>query len=146
MITSGKAAISVTDEKTKVSRELTHLYVGDFFGETSIIYGSKRTATVSSVGTCTCGLLTKKDFDRMTDVRHFLILKKCDLIQQLSQNEQYEVLKHLMPVEFTKNALLIREGDVVKEEDFAFFMITKGEVRVFDEQHGNLVTLYEGIV
>ena len=46
----------MTDEKTQVTRELTHLYTGDFFGETSIIYGSKRTATVSAVGTCECGV------------------------------------------------------------------------------------------
>ena len=38
-------------------------------------------------------------------------MKKCDLIQQLSQAEQYEVLKHLIPVEFKKEQLLIKEGD-----------------------------------
>jgi CRP-like cAMP-binding protein len=80
----------------------------------------------------------------MTDVRHFLIMKKCDLIQQLSQAEQYEVLKHLIPVEFKKEQLLIKEGDIVQGEEYAFFMITKGEVRVFDKEHGTLVTLYEG--
>ena len=29
-------------------------------------------------------------------------------------------------------------------EQYAFYMITKGEVRVFDKEHGTLVTLYEG--
>ena len=145
VITEGKAAVTVRDEASEHGvREITHLYVGDSFGETSLIYGSDRTATVSSIGKCTCGILYKEDFDRMTDVRNFLIMKSCDLIQQLSQDEQVAVLSYLQPREFKAGEHLIEEGRVVQASEDAFFMITKGEIQVYDKAHGNLVALYAG--
>jgi CRP-like cAMP-binding protein len=145
VITEGKAVVSVLDAKSENNvHVITHLYVGDYFGETALIYGSKRTATVAAIGECRCGVLTKSAFDRMTNVRNFLIMKSCDLIQQLSQEEQLEVLAHLRPREFRAGEHLLREGAVPQLDEDALFIVTQGTCTVYDAAMGDLVTLRAG--
>ena len=75
VIKEGEAVITI-NENTPTERELTHIYIGQYFGETALIYGSKRTATVRSVGRCVCGVLSQDKFETLTQVRGFLLLQK----------------------------------------------------------------------
>ena len=47
LIAKGACSVSIMDEK-KVNRKYKNLRPGDYFGEISLIFGCKRTATVES--------------------------------------------------------------------------------------------------
>lgn len=72
IITRGEAVITENIEWKKkkdnvessspVMRELTRLYEGHCFGETSLVFDEPRSANVQAVGAVNCFYLTKKDF------------------------------------------------------------------------------------
>ena len=143
VIKEGEAAITI-HEDTPREKELTHIYPGDYFGETALNYGSKRTATVRAVGNCVCGVLDQKEFERLSEIRGFLLLQKCDLVKQLTRRQQMSVLNRLRPLEFSSGATVIREGDAVEMDDFGMYIITKGELDVVDAKRGRLASIYQG--
>ena len=143
VIKSGEAVITI-NEGTDQARELTHIYTGQFFGETALIYGSKRTATVRSVGTCICGVLDQIKFEQLTEVRGFLLLQKCDIIQSMNRKEQLLILSKLKPKEYNSGETVIKQGDVVNDNDDGMFIITKGELDVVDDTRGKLASIYQG--
>ena len=62
VILDGEASISVRDEESGKERLITHIYKGDFFGETSLIYGVRRTATVRAVSKVNCSVCIRHSF------------------------------------------------------------------------------------
>jgi len=144
VILQGEAAIFVIDEETKKERPITHIYAGDYFGETSLIYGVKRTATVRAVDSVKCCVLSRAKYLTMPHFRSFLTLSKCDLTKDLNRDAKLALCKCMRAVEYRKGDFVIREGDYVEDDANAFFMITKGEVEVFDSSDGHLVNLRVG--
>ena len=59
----------------------------------------------------------------------FLLLQKCDIIQQLTRSEQLSILDKLRPMEYHPGDVVIRQGDCVGDEDdgevfsFLFFRL-----------------------
>ena len=143
VIKKGEAVITV-DENTSGEREITHIYTGQFFGETALIYGSLRQATVRAVGQCVCGVLNQQKFEELVEVRAFLLLQKCDVIRALSPEEQLRIVAKLRPLEFQQGEQIIRQGDDVSLEDDGLFIITKGELSVVDNVRGRLASIYRG--
>ena len=74
----------------------------------------------------------------------FLLLQKCDIIQQLTRSEQLSILDKLRPMEYHPGDVVIRQGDCVGDEDDGLFIITKGELEVVDDKRGKLATIYQG--
>jgi CRP-like cAMP-binding protein len=143
VIKKGEAVITV-DENTSGEREITHIYTGQFFGETALIYGSLRQATVRAVGQCVCGVLNQQKFEELVEVRAFLLLQKCDVIRSLTPEEQLRIVAKLRPLEFQQGEQIIRQGDDVSLEDDGLFIITKGELSVVDNVRGRLASIYRG--
>jgi len=144
VILDGEASISVRDDESGKERLITHIYKGDYFGETSLIYGVRRTATVRAVSKVNCSVLTHQKYCEMPRFRSFLALSKCDITKNFSDDQKLAICSCLVPVEFQKGDYIIREKDTVKVEENAFFMITNGEVEVLDMEHGHLVNLRVG--
>eukprot|EP00939_MAST-03C_sp_MAST-3C-sp1_P004338 g4338.t1 len=144
VILEGEAAISVLDEETGKEKPITHIYKGDYFGETSLIYGVKRTATVRSIGKTRCCVLSRATYLSMPHFRSYVLLTKCDVTKDLDKKSKLALCKRLRPVEFKRGEFVIHEGHRVQPTDDALFMITKGEVEVLDKTNGHLVNLHVG--
>jgi len=61
LIAKGACEVSILDEK-KNRQKLKTLRPGDYFGEISLIYGCKRTATVTSMKYSTLAILKKNHY------------------------------------------------------------------------------------
>lgn len=61
LIAKGAVDVIIIDEKKK-EREIDTMRNGEFFGEISMIYGCKRTATVKSAKYSTLAKLSKKHY------------------------------------------------------------------------------------
>jgi len=61
LIAKGACEVSILDEK-KNPQKLNILRPGDYFGEISLIYGCKRTATVKSLKYSTLAMLEKSKY------------------------------------------------------------------------------------
>ena len=61
LVAKGTCQAYIKDEK-KIIREGDKITPGEFFGEISLVYGCKRTATVKAVKYSTLAVLTKKDY------------------------------------------------------------------------------------
>jgi CRP-like cAMP-binding protein len=62
LIARGECIVNIRDEKNKIIKNHKILQVSDYFGEISLIYGCKRTATVVSRKYTTLAKLTKAKF------------------------------------------------------------------------------------
>jgi CRP-like cAMP-binding protein len=61
LIAKGAVDVFIVDQKKK-SREIDTMRNGEFFGEISLIYGCKRTATIKSAKYSTLARLSKKSY------------------------------------------------------------------------------------
>lgn len=61
LIAKGACAVSIIDEKKNLQK-LKNLRPGDYFGEISLVYGCKRTATVISTKYSTLAMLEKQRY------------------------------------------------------------------------------------
>lgn len=61
LIAKGACAVSIIDEKKNLQK-LKNLRPGDYFGEISLVYGCKRTATVVSTKYSTLAMLEKSRY------------------------------------------------------------------------------------
>jgi CRP-like cAMP-binding protein len=66
LIARGECMVNIKDENNKVIRGHKILQVSDYFGEISMIYGCKRTATVVSRKYTTLAILSKPKFLMIT--------------------------------------------------------------------------------
>lgn len=133
--------VSKLNEETGQTKDLTHIYTGDYFGEMVLIYGGPRQATVTSCGNTKCMSLSKANFEKFPHVRYFLILQKVPLLAKLHREVQLEIVRRLKPCVYHAGEVVVKQGD----KGFDFFMITKGSAVVVDEMEGTVVTrLYEG--
>lgn len=143
VIVDGEAAVTKDDDDGS-RRLVTHLYRGDYFGETSMIYGVKRTATVTAVKPLDTYVMTREIYLNMPRVRSYVSLSKCDVTKDLDMDQKMNLCDHLRAVEFSRGEYVMREGDCVTADEPAFFMITMGEVEVSDSIRGHLVNLRVG--
>lgn len=63
IIARGECIVNIKDEKNKIVKDFKTLGVSDYFGEISLIYGCKRTATVVSRKYTTLAKLSKAKFE-----------------------------------------------------------------------------------
>lgn len=141
IIKEGEVVVLKRDANTGEEKELTHLYRGQNFGEISMIYGGKRVASVRSIGTCNCLVLSKNVFEQHKHLRMFLITKKVPLLAELSQEDRVAIVNKLQPRSFNEGDYVITQGDVVVDD--AFYMITSGKAAVVDGKK-TLTRLYQG--
>jgi len=139
VIVEGEAVVSKTEDSGE-TRDLTHIYPGDFFGELVLIYGGQRVATVTSYGRTKCMSLSRKSFEKYDDIRYFLILQKVPLLSGVPKEVQLEIVKRLKPAKFNKDDFVVKQGD----RGDAFFMITKGSALVIEDEDKIITRLYEG--
>jgi CRP-like cAMP-binding protein len=62
LIKSGTCVVTKRDPETKQESELCELKKGDYFGEGALRSNSKRAATISARGPCTCLTLSRARF------------------------------------------------------------------------------------
>lgn len=65
-IAKGECTVSILDVQNRLIKNHKTLTTADYFGEISLIYGCKRTATVISKNYTTLAKLTKQKFKEMT--------------------------------------------------------------------------------
>lgn len=77
VVTSGWLRAYVRDPETGASKSVRHLAEGDFFGEISVLAGTRRTATVTAADNCELLEFQKDDLDEIArthpDVRQVMI-------------------------------------------------------------------------
>ena len=78
IIAKGACEVSIIDEKKNVEK-LKVLRPGDYFGEIALIYGSKRSATVTSTKYSTLAMLVKESYKD-------ILIEFPDLQQQLKKH------------------------------------------------------------
>lgn len=66
LVAKGECIVNIRDEKNHLIRNHRILTTSDYFGEISMIYGCKRTATVTSRKYSTLAMLTQKKFKEIT--------------------------------------------------------------------------------
>lgn len=62
MIAKGECIVNIRDENNKMIKKFKTLMTSDYFGEISLIYGCKRTATVTSKKYTTLAMLPRNKF------------------------------------------------------------------------------------
>ena len=66
IIARGECLVNIRDEKNKLIKNFKILGPSDYFGEVSLIYGCKRTATVISRKYTTLAKLSKDTYSKVT--------------------------------------------------------------------------------
>jgi CRP-like cAMP-binding protein len=66
IVARGECIVNIRDEKNKMMEKFKILGVSDYFGEISLIYGCKRTATIVSRKYTTLGKLSRQMFSEIT--------------------------------------------------------------------------------
>lgn len=56
-----RGVVRISREQDGISRDLTSLFAGDFFGEMALLHDEERTATVTSISPCTLYRLERED-------------------------------------------------------------------------------------
>ena len=147
VITEGEAV--VTKKATKEGEtdiEITHLYAGGYFGEMSLLFDGKTSASILSVGDCTCMSLGREVFKTQPEVRLFLLTKKILILSQLPIEDRDEIVQSLEPRNYEDGDFVIRQGDSVEQD--AYFIIVSGIAKITENQPDgsmkHLTKIYQG--
>jgi len=138
VIIEGEAVVW-REEASGETRDVTHLYQFDYFGELALVYGQVRNSNVSAIGNATVMYLSKEGFEKFENIRVFMIVQKIPLLTKLRLDMQIKIVRKLKAVIFEKGEYVVRQG----ETGDAFYMISKGSAEVVE--HDEVAThLYEG--
>jgi CRP-like cAMP-binding protein len=100
-IAKGECSVHIIDEKKRAHRDHKILRVGDYFGEISMIYGCKRSATVTSRKYSTLARLEKEQFKEIaTEYPEILEILKKDGIYKYSDRMKKFMLKTIERVDY----------------------------------------------
>ena len=120
-----KGSISTENEVGKYKK-------GDYFGEGALIKDVPRNADVVAIGSVTCLVLTKKDFDeQLGDLQNLIddnfnarVLRGVELLSKLTDAERLEIARELVTETFEKDDVIIKQGDAGDK----FYIIKEGQV------------------
>ena len=116
LIAKGECIVNIRDENNRMIKNHKILTQSDYFGEISMLYGCKRTATITSRKYSTLAKLTQKTYKEITTefpemvsalkkgiykyndrMKRFMktSLKKIDFFSDLSDNEIHDVMYNM---------------------------------------------------
>jgi CRP-like cAMP-binding protein len=148
-IRSGEVAVEVEDDSGLV-REVARLGPGDCFGETALLEGTERTATVRPLTETVVTALSREDFDKVrrtfggADITGMLrssaALAKSRFFGQLATDRLSALAMRLTPREVRAGAEVVHQGDKGDE----FFLVGAGTLEVLDGSGARTAQLSAG--
>jgi len=148
-IRSGEAVVEVEDDSGLV-REVARLGPGDCFGETALIDGRVRTASVRPVRDTVVTAIGREDFERLranfagldlsSMLRATSALGKSRFFGQLSPERRSALAMKLSLCEVKAGQTVVRKG----ERGDLFYLVGAGELEVLDDRGDRVGSLGPG--
>lgn len=170
MISKGCCVVDIYDGEyiydVKKRPDLPVLGEGEIFGEISLVYGCKRSATISSSSFVNLAVLTHTkykeallEFPFLTDILKHNIFKykdkqktfmqkclnKIPYFMDISMDAQHDVMYNMVASDFYQDEILIRRG----KDATSLFFLAMGELAVYtetDKRFFCLEKLYKGSI
>lgn len=166
IIAKGECSVAIVDEKKKTHNNHRILRSGDYFGEISMIYGCRRTATVSSRKYTTLALLTRAKYKEIVTEFPELVgqlkegiykyndrmkkfmkdsINRIEYFQNVNDDAIHDVLYNMETETMPAGSLLFEPGDETKE----MLLIQDGVIEVYTsfENHTFVIErLYRGSI
>jgi CRP-like cAMP-binding protein len=145
-LADGVCSVEVTDEN-KDPKHVRELSKGAHFGEVSLVYNTKRTATVMSDTYCNIAEVSSKDFYQILNhfpslkmrMRKFTsvyndvwkeyllsILGQIEYLNELPEDSFRELVYYMIPEKFEPNEYIFCPGDKITK----IFLVTEGKVEI----------------
>ena len=150
IIAKGECVVNIRNERNEVMKNYRVLTSTDYFGEISLIYGCKRTASVVSRKYTTLAKLTRLKFKEITtefpEMTHILkkrvfeykdrgkrfmkgCLKKIEYFQGVSEEAIHDVMYNMEVINYQVGDILQKPGDVAS----TLLFVQDGVVEVYAE-------------
>ena len=147
LIAKGAVDVHIIDQKKK-EREIDTMRNGEFFGEISMIYGCKRTATIKSAKYSTLAKLSKKNFQdiqlEFPDLQDHLLqfiykyddrmkqfimksIQQVEYFQDIGQDALHDIMYNLTVQKFDRDDYLQYPG----EDSTALYFLQDGVIEIF---------------
>jgi CRP-like cAMP-binding protein len=164
MIAKGECIVNIRDENNKMIKKFKVLVTSDYFGEISMIYGCRRTATITSKKYTTLAMLPRAkfkdiqtEFPEMPEVlkqgiymyadraKRFMsaTIKKIDFFRGIGEDSLHDLLFSMELLHFNTGEILQKPGEKIN----TLWIIVDGCIEVtteFDDHKFKLARLYRG--
>ena len=119
VITEGEAVVvkkGNTRRRTLLTLKSHTFMLAGTSGKCPLLFDGKTSASILSVGNCTCMSLGRDVFKTQPKVRLFLLTKKILILSQLPLEDREEIVQSLEPRNYEDGEFVIRQGEEVKQD------------------------------